>query len=56
VKRYGLSSRVGTILFAPVYQKLSCSDLADWVLSCDFPVRLQPQLHKIIWPDIQRGV
>jgi len=56
VRRYGLASRVGAILFAPVFGKLPYADLAAWVLSSGLPIRLQLQLHKIIWPDIPRGV
>ncbi len=56
VRRYDLASRVGSILFSPVYGKLPYADLARWVLECGLPVRLQLQLHKIIWPDIERGV
>jgi 7-carboxy-7-deazaguanine synthase len=56
VRRYDLPERVGAILFSPVYQRLPLSDLADWVLHCGFPARLQLQIHKIIWPDILRGV
>jgi 7-carboxy-7-deazaguanine synthase len=47
---------VGAVLFSPVYQKLSYAVLAHWVLNCGISARLQLQLHKIIWPDIQRGV
>jgi 7-carboxy-7-deazaguanine synthase len=56
IRRYDLTTRAGTVLFSPVCQKLSYAKLADWVLNCGIPVRLQLQLHKIIWPDIQRGV
>jgi 7-carboxy-7-deazaguanine synthase len=56
IRRSEISSRVGNIIFSPVYQKLSLADLADWILHCGLHVRLQLQLHKIIWPDIQRGV
>jgi 7-carboxy-7-deazaguanine synthase len=56
VRRYDLASRAGQILFAPVSNKLSYAELAKWVLNCGIPVRLQLQLHKIIWPDTQRGV
>jgi 7-carboxy-7-deazaguanine synthase len=56
LRRYDLPHRVGTILIAPVFGKLPYADLANWVLNCGLPVRLQLQLHKIIWPDIQRGV
>ena len=56
IRRYDLTSRVSEILFSPVYSRLSYADLAGWVLHCGLPVRLQLQLHKIIWPDIRRGV
>jgi len=56
IRRYDLTSKVSAVLFSPVFSSLSNRDLADWVLSCGLPVRMQLQLHKIIWPDIQRGV
>jgi 7-carboxy-7-deazaguanine synthase len=56
IQKYNLSSRVGSIYFSPVFNKLVYPDLARWVLSCNLPVRIQIQLHKIIWPDISRGV
>jgi 7-carboxy-7-deazaguanine synthase len=49
------SLKVGNILFSPVHEKVKYPDLAEWVLSCGLDVRLQLQLHKIIWPDINRG-
>ena len=56
IRQYELPSRVGTVLFSPVYGKLHYSDLARWVLDCGLHVRMQLQLHKVIWPDIPRGV
>jgi 7-carboxy-7-deazaguanine synthase len=56
VRRYNLISRVGAVFFVPVYKKLSYAELADWVLKCGISVRLQLQLHKIIWPHAERGV
>lgn len=56
IRRYDVASRVGVILVSPVYGKLSYRDLADWILKSGIPARLQPQLQKIIWPDIKRGV
>ena len=44
------------VLFSPVYAKLSPEQLADWILTSHLPVRLHLQLHKIIWPHIDRGV
>jgi len=56
IRRYDLSSRVGTLLFSPVYKKLPYDLLAQWVLDCGLPVRMQLQLHKIVWPGAMRGV
>jgi 7-carboxy-7-deazaguanine synthase len=38
-----------TVLFSPVYSQLNPTDLADWVLQDRLPVRMQMQLHKILW-------
>ena len=37
------------ILFSPVYGKLAPATLAAWVLRDRLPVRLQMQLHKLLW-------
>lgn len=37
------------ILFSPVYGKMPAEQLADWILEDDVPVRLQIQLHKVLW-------
>ena len=37
------------ILFSPSYDQLSATDLADWILRDALPVRLQMQLHKLLW-------
>ena len=47
---------VGHILFSPVDSKISPSELAKWILEDHLNVRLHLQLHKIIWPDVNRGV
>jgi 7-carboxy-7-deazaguanine synthase len=44
------------ILFSPVYGKIPPADLADWILKDHLNVRLHLQLHKMIWPDKERGV
>lgn len=38
-----------TVLFSPVYSQLNPTVLADWVLQDRLPVRMQVQLHKILW-------
>jgi 7-carboxy-7-deazaguanine synthase len=37
------------ILFSPVYGKLAPRDLAEWILADRLPVRMQIQLHKLLW-------
>ncbi len=46
----------GNILFSPVTGKLPPSDLAGWILNDRLDVRFHLQLHKIIWPEVRRGV
>ncbi len=46
----------GTILFSPVHGRIELTDLAAWRLEDRLPVRLQTQLHKLIWPEVLRGV
>ncbi len=46
----------GNILFSPVAECLSPSDLAGWILKDRLDVRFHLQLHKIIWPETKRGV
>jgi len=37
------------VLFSPVYGNLNPTDLAEWVLQDKLPVRMQVQLHKLLW-------
>lgn len=45
-----------TILLSPVWEKLEPNRLAEWILRDGLPVRLQIQLHKILWGDERRAV
>lgn len=49
--QYGLDQRVGEVLFSPSHQQVSARQLADWVIADNLPVRMQLQLHKILWND-----
>ena len=55
LRRYSLAQKCH-VLFSPVYEKLDLKDLAGWVLEDQLPVRLQTQLHKIIWGKDAIGV
>jgi len=46
--QYKLTERCH-VLFSPVYQKLNATDLGNWILQDQLPVRLQIQLHKLLW-------
>jgi 7-carboxy-7-deazaguanine synthase len=37
------------VLFSPSHEQLPARDLADWILADGIPVRMQVQLHKILW-------
>lgn len=45
-----LPARCG-VLVSPVWGELDPADLADWVLQDGLDVRLQLQLHKVLWRD-----
>jgi 7-carboxy-7-deazaguanine synthase len=63
----GLAERCAEILLSPVFAQpsgaeiagadaLSMRELAGWILEDGLPVRLQVQLHKLIWDPQTRGV
>jgi 7-carboxy-7-deazaguanine synthase len=56
VVRHALIARVAAVLFSPVHGTLAPRDLAGWVLADGLRVRLQLQVHKVIWGDDTRGV
>lgn len=47
---HGLAARC-TVLFSPSYGQVEARDLAQWILDERLPVRLQIQLHKVLWGD-----
>lgn len=38
-----------SVLFSPVHGQLNPTDLAEWILQDKLPVRMQVQLHKLLW-------
>jgi 7-carboxy-7-deazaguanine synthase len=46
--------KICPILFSPVYETLQPAQLAAWILRDRLPVRMQVQLHKVLW-GAQRG-
>ncbi len=44
------------VLLSPVWDAVPPRDLAEWILEDGLPVRMQVQLHKILWGAQARGV
>lgn len=49
---YTLEKRTTNILFSPSWEELDAGSLADWILADELPVRMQVQLHKVLWGDV----
>jgi 7-carboxy-7-deazaguanine synthase len=56
VRERGLGQRGIPLLASTVWGKLAVKELVDWVLEDALPVRVQVQLHKIIWGAEAQGV
>ena len=55
IEAHRLTEKGCELLVSPVWGKIEFSELADWVLKSGLPLRMQIQMHKIIWGD-RRGV
>ena len=55
IKRYKINE-TAHILISPVFDKLELKEMVKWILEDRLPVRLQTQLHKIIWDKNTIGV
>lgn len=51
-----LAARCAAIHFSPVHGRLEAVQLAEWILADRLPVRLQLQVHKLLWGPERRGV
>jgi 7-carboxy-7-deazaguanine synthase len=67
IGRHDLARRVGAVLLSTLEavdgggelsgaQGLAWRDLAEWILEDRLPVRMQVQMHKLIWDPAMRGV
>jgi len=55
VRAHTLTTRC-PVVFSPSFARVTPTDLATWVLESRLPVRVQIQLHKILWDHKTRGV
>jgi 7-carboxy-7-deazaguanine synthase len=61
IREHGLDRRVKegslrALLASPVWNSVDLEALAGWILDDALPVRLQVQLHKLIWGADRKGV
>ena len=56
IRSRGLTGSGCPLLFSPVHDQLDPGQLAGWVMEDRLPVRVQIQLHKVLWPGVLRGV
>ncbi len=54
VRDRGMAGRC-PVLFSPVHGVLDPGELGRWILDDGLGVRLQVQLHKYLWPGVERG-
>lgn len=55
VREHKLQERFA-VLLSPVFGRVTPRELADWLLESRLNVRMQVQLHKLIWDPLARGV
>jgi 7-carboxy-7-deazaguanine synthase len=55
IRQHDLTARC-PVLLSPAFGQVEPADLAAWILESRLPLRLQPQLHKLLWGPTRRGV
>ncbi|MGB5414003.1 MAG: 7-carboxy-7-deazaguanine synthase QueE, partial [Polyangiales bacterium] len=56
IAEHRLPDRVNAVLLSCVWGELDPKDLVKWVLEDQLPVRVQMQMHKVIWDADAQGV
>jgi len=56
IEEHSLDDRVNAVLLSCVWGELDPKDLVQWVLEDHLPVRVQIQMHKVIWDADTQGV
>ena len=46
---WNLSELAGEVLFSPSFEEQNPAELAEWIPEDHLPVRMQMQLHKLLW-------
>ena len=55
ITEYSLDKKC-TLLFSPTFGKIEPQLIVEWILTENLPVRMQMQMHKMIWNPEEKGV
>jgi len=48
--------KICTLLFSPTFGEIDPQQIVEWILDENLPVRMQLQMHKMIWSPEEKGV
>ena len=55
IEEYSLD-KICTLLFSPTFGEIDPQQIVEWILAENLPVRIQMQMHKMIWSPEKKGV
>jgi len=55
ITEYSLDKKC-TVLFSPTFGEIDSQQIVEWILAENLPVRMQMQMHKMIWSPDKQGV
>ena len=55
ITEYSLDKKC-TVLFSPTFGEIDPQQIVEWILAENLPVRIQMQMHKMIWSPDKQGV
>ena len=55
ITEYSLD-KICTLLFSPTFGEIDPQQIVEWILDENLPVRMQLQMHKMIWSPEEKGV
>ena len=55
ITEYSLD-KICTLLFSPTFGEIDPQQIVEWILAENLPVRMQMQMHKMIWSPDKQGV
>ena len=55
ITEYSLD-KICTLLFSPTFGEIDPQLIVEWILADNLPVRMQMQMHKMIWSPKEKGV